>query len=87
VSFVLECWRTPRHPCLTGKRPPASNVGVTRLLSHSSSNRCLSKCFDFFPFKEQPATEPFISRSRLRHWLAPPLGTHLRGGVLSLYLN
>jgi hypothetical protein len=41
-----------------------------------------------FPFtKKQPAAEPSTLRSRLRHWLTQSLlGTHLREGVLSLYL-
>src|SRR5918995_1051291 len=65
------------------RRTPASGRSQAKTLPFLVS----PEHFVSLPFtKKQPAAEPSISSSRLRHWLAPPLGTHLQGGVLSLYL-
>ena len=63
-----------------------SNDGRAGGVSQSPSNLFLVSMFLRLFIKKAPAPKPSISSSRLRHWLAPPLGTHLRKGVLSLYL-
>src|SRR5215211_4166493 len=81
----------PQEPILgtlpRSERPMRRTLASGRNQSKPLSLLVSPEHFVSFPFtKKQPAAEPSISSSRLRHWLAPPLGTHLREGVLSRYL-
>src|SRR5215213_85579 len=77
ILGTLPRSETPTRRTLASGRSQAKTLALLVSPDHLVS----------FPFtKKQPAAEPSISRSRLRHWLAPPLGTHIQEGVLSLYI-
>src|SRR5215213_11735305 len=64
ILGTLPRSETPTRRTLASGRSQAKTLALLVSPDHLVS----------FPFtKKQPAAEPSISRSRLRHWLAPPL--------------